>query len=171
MKLYQKISLGFLGSFILLGGLGTFFLHKNFKIQSRNKQAFEQARIETRTVTEVSRSLYLIQSYSQELIMLQELKSSEADRGYYRDKIEQELKNLDLNVVKGLNATLVETKQRMRDNSEDIDTQAEDLGTINGAAKKLTYDTSSTPVSSTKRAATSSTPVWTTPTKQRHASS
>lgn len=130
MRLYQKISLGFLGSFILLGGLGTFFLHKNFKIQSRNKQAFEQARIETRTVTEVSRSLYLIQAYSQELIMLQELKSSEADKVYYREKIEQELKSLDLNVVKGLNATLVETKQQMQYNSEDLDTQAEDLGNI-----------------------------------------
>ncbi|MGF1486066.1 MAG: EAL domain-containing protein [Prochloraceae cyanobacterium] len=130
MRLYQKISLGFFGSFILLGGLGSFFLHSNFQINNKNKQVFERARVETKTVAELSKSLYLIQSYARELIFLEQQKSSKEEKEKYRQKIDNELKNLDLNVVKGLKATLLETKQNILDNRKDFEAQAEDLGTI-----------------------------------------
>lgn len=130
MKLYQKITVGFFGSFVLLGGLGLYFLHNNYQLQSRNKKAFEQARIESETVANLSQSLYLIQAYARELIFLAETNGDRAEIKQYNQKIKIQLRNVDDNVIKGVKTTLLETKTIIYQNSEDLESQAADLGTI-----------------------------------------
>ncbi len=91
MKIYQKLILGFLGSSILIGGLGTYFLHINSNIKTTTKKLIGNTNTEAKASVNIGKYLYLIQFDIQEVLLAnkEELgKIAKENRLKIKDKID-----------------------------------------------------------------------------------
>ncbi len=106
MKIYHKFALGFLGTCLLLGSLGTSNFKRNLQIEYWTNQIVGSIREEAEIATNLSISLQLVRDYSQEiLIKYQEGKISKNQISKDREKIENQLNSFAKNIEKARQAS------------------------------------------------------------------
>ena len=68
LKISEKLTIGFLGTSLLLLGLGLFYLKRDYDIQNQTERVIKAIILEAQTATDMSESLQKIQIYARELL-------------------------------------------------------------------------------------------------------
>ncbi|MDJ0715190.1 MAG: EAL domain-containing protein [Prochloraceae cyanobacterium] len=118
MKIAQKLTVGFLGTFLLIGGLGLVFIKLNSQIRSQTEQVVKGISEEAILATNISRSLQSIQVDSQAILNSNiTTNSGQQNRRKYEQKIKEELSNLGIKLEAAKNA--IESPAKTIDSSQE----------------------------------------------------
>ena len=129
LKISEKLTIGFLGTSLLLLGLGLFYLKRDYDIQNQTGRVIKAIILEAQTATDMSESLQKIQIYAKELL---DIDSGNPKKHLkYKAKLQKELEDLNKDIAVGKNANLIiAIKRELKEKNQLIALQDKDLKTI-----------------------------------------
>ncbi|MDJ0724988.1 MAG: EAL domain-containing protein [Prochloraceae cyanobacterium] len=108
LKISEKLTIGFLGTSLLLLGLGIVYIKRDYDIKNQTDRVIKAIALEAKTATDMSESLQQIQIYAGELLYAD--RTNRQTYLSYKTKIQAELKRLNKDVALGKSAILTETR-------------------------------------------------------------
>jgi len=143
MKISQKLLIGFLGSSLIVAGYAFFSFGSSSNIKSQTKKVIEGTSVEIETAMNISESLESVHQYTEKSLVIEPGENPADKSKEYQELTEKELNQIIVDLTKGKQATVDETKIVLTENrnekivSESAEDQAEDLQNLEQLTTEL----------------------------------
>jgi len=118
LKISEKLTIGFIGTSLLLLGLGIVYIKRDYEIENQTARVIKAITLEAKTATDMSQSLQQIQIDAGDLL---DLKSTNPEKyQQYKARIQEKLEDLNQDIALGKSANLSETRNALRSIGQEL---------------------------------------------------